>query len=221
MRPGGFMRSSFRSVLLLAGLLLAASCFVHADTITISFSEYATGTVGSQSFTNQLLTYSGSFTTAQLAACQVDPSFNCAEVPGEIFFELMNGLTTTFTVGGLGTFTGTGRDDVDFDYSGSLTSIVPRYGGDFDHFLVIPTTPSFLGSTCVMNFPPFYCPIYAATSGGDLVLTSVGDTYTTEVLVDGVPLASSTPEPSSLTLLASGALGIFELVRRRLQYAGR
>jgi len=209
------MRSSFRSVLLLVGLVLAASCFVHADTITISFSEYATGTVGAQSFTNQLVTYSGSFTTAQLAACQVDPSFNCAEIPGEIFFQLMNGLTTTFTVGGLGTFVGTGRDDVDFDYSGTLTSIVPHYGGDFDHFLVIPTTPSFLGSTCIMNFPSFYCPIYASTSGGDLILTAVGDTYTTEVLDDGVPLASPVPEPSSLPLLTSGALGLWELARRR------
>jgi hypothetical protein len=100
-------RSSLRSILLLTCIAYAGSSLAHADTITLSISEIASGTVGSQSFSNQLLTFTGSFTSAQLAACQISTTFNCVNAPDQIFFELMNGLTTTITKGP-NTYDGTG-----------------------------------------------------------------------------------------------------------------
>jgi hypothetical protein len=209
------MRSSLRSILLIACIALAGSHLARADIITLSISELASGTVGSQSFSNQLLTFTGSFTSAQLAACQVSTTFNCVNSPNEIFFELMNGLTTTITIGS-STYDGTGRDYFLFSYDGNLDSIVPLDAGDFDGFLVVPTPPGNLNSGCYMNFPSFYCPTNASTSGGELILTGVGDTYSTEVLINGVPLApSAVPEPSSLTLLATGIFGLSGYLRRR------
>ena len=55
-------------VVLLAGVILANSFFAHADLITLSISEQGSGTLGSQAFTNQPVTFTGSFTTEQLAA---------------------------------------------------------------------------------------------------------------------------------------------------------
>jgi hypothetical protein len=70
------MRSSFRSFLIVTTILVfGGACAAHADLITLSISEPASGTLGGQAFTNQPVTFIGSFTTEQFAACRVPFSF--------------------------------------------------------------------------------------------------------------------------------------------------
>ena len=102
------MRSPVRVILLVTGLILASSFFAHADLITLSISEQGSGTLGAQAFTNQLVTFSGSFTTQVLASCQAD--FTCFEGSGDFFIDNEAdlppadlGLTVIITVGRLGT----------------------------------------------------------------------------------------------------------------------
>ena len=208
------MRSSLCSVVLLTGLVTGSS-FAHADLITLSISQSATGTVGGQSFTNKLLTYSASFTTADLAACLV-PDNSCSEGPGQLILDDTDGLMASFTVEGLGTFQGVVNDYIYFGYSGSLEGIVIENGGDVEGRFSLPNP--LVGDACEENLPFYLCPVTAYTSGGDLTLTSVGDSYSTSVEINGV---SSVPEPSTLMFFASGAVGMFGLLCRRLRSVGQ
>ena len=67
------MRTPVRFLLFVAATFLAGLIPAHADTVTPSFSEQASDTLGTQSFP-QAVTFSHSFTTAQLATCQLDSS---------------------------------------------------------------------------------------------------------------------------------------------------
>jgi PEP-CTERM motif len=205
------MRSSFRSLLLVLPLVAAITVSARADLITLSISEQATGTLGSQAFTNQLLTFTESFTSEAFVACQAD--YSCVEGDGQFFVDIESGLVTTITVGSLGTFLGTGVDGVLFDYSGNLATIVPLYAEDTGGRFAVPTSPETLGDSCSAYLSSYYCPIYAQTSGGDLMLTSVGDTYSTSVEISDT---SAVPEPGTLTLLTTGLLGAAGILRRRL-----
>ena len=214
------MRSSFSSLLLLFAFVVAGSVSARADLITLSISERATGTLGGQAFTNQLLTFSGSFTTQMLASCQAD--LTCVEGPGNLYIAYNEadlppadrGLTFTFAVGGIGTFVGEAVDYFDILYTGNLEDIVVEQAGDQGGFLDIPTPPEDLGASCIDYLGPFYCPIRAFTSGGDLMLTSVADSYSTSVEITDT---SAVPEPPALTLLALGLISMTAIFQRRLK----
>ena len=205
------MRSSFRSLLFVLAFVVAGSASARADLITLSISEQATGTLGSQAFTNQLLTFSGSFTSEEFAACRADLS--CYIGPGQFELDISGGLLTTITVGGLGTFLGTGIDSFQFAYTGDLEDIVVKEAEDSAGRFPMPTPPEVLGDSCY-TYLSIYCPVFAQTSGGDLMLTSVGDTYSTSVEITGT---SVTPEPETLALLITGLLGSAGILRRRSQ----
>jgi hypothetical protein len=148
------MRSSFRPLLLLAGIVLAGTPFTHADTINLSISELASGTLGTQSFTNQTVTFTGSFTSQLFAACQAEGSCVDNTFLGQYDLATYQGLVTTIGVGGIGTFDANSGDNfIQFTYSGgSLATIVPFNGGDTTGLLTFPIDPSFLGPSCVDNY---------------------------------------------------------------------
>jgi PEP-CTERM motif len=210
------MRSPVRVILLVTGLILANSFFAHADLITLSISEQASGTLGGQAFTNQPVTFTGSFTTEQLAACSVPYSFeSCVDPssPGNYFIDSLDGLVTKISVGGLGTVDGLNLDFFVFLYSGSFNDIVVQGAGDSGGHFGVPSNPLFLGDSCYDYMPSQYCPNAAYTSGGDLILTSVGDTYSTSVVIMDT---SAVPEPETLALLTTGLFGAAGILRRRL-----
>jgi hypothetical protein len=201
------MRSSFHSLLLVLGFVVAGPVSAHADLITLSISEPGSGTLGAQAFTNQPVTFTGSFTTEQLAACSVPYIYeSCVDPssPGNYFIDSGAGLVTKISVGGLGTFDGVNFDFFAFLYSGSLNDIVVEGAGDSGGHFGVPTNPLFLGDSCYDYMPSQYCPNQAFTSGGALILTSVGDTYSTSVVITDT---SAVPEPETLALLTTGLLG--------------
>jgi hypothetical protein len=201
------MRSSFHSLLLVLGFVVAGPVSAHADLITLSISEPGSGTLGAQAFTNQPVTFTGSFTTEQLAACSVPYIYeSCVDPssPGNYFIDSGAGLVTKISVGGLGTFDGVNFDFFAFLYSGSLNDIVVEGAGDSGGHFGVPTNPLFLGDSCYDYMPSQYCPNQAFTSGGALILTSVGDTYSINVVITDT---SAVPEPETLALLTTGLFG--------------
>jgi hypothetical protein len=213
------MRSSFNSLLLLFAFVVAGPVSARADLITLSISEQATGTLGGQAFTNQLVTFSGSFTTQVLASCQAD--FTCVAGPGDFVIDNEAdlppadlGLTVAITVGRLGTFVGEGVDYFEFLYTGNLEDIVVLDAGDSGGRFSLPADPNLIGPNCSDYTYQQYCPPKAFTSGGELILTSVGDTYSTNVVITDT---SAVPEPSAFTLLALGLISLTTIFQRRFK----
>ncbi|MGF7183217.1 PEP-CTERM sorting domain-containing protein [Tunturiibacter psychrotolerans] len=219
------MRPSSRFLLpstLVLFLVLASTPLALADTVSLSITELASGTLGSQSFTSRDVTFTGTFSSNQLLNCSIENDCERHGIGYYILFDatypgVTTTLVTTITVGGLGTYAAnSGNNVIEFYYGGgSLTSIVPYEGIDTVGRLYFPTNPLDV-TDCEGDFPSFYCPLSAYTSAGSLILTSVSDTYTTSTVVTG---NSTVPEPSTLALLATGVAALSELSRRRLRSA--
>ena len=219
------MRPSFRFLLpsaLVVFSVMASTPLALADTVSLSITELASGTLGSQPFTNQDVTFTGTFSSKQLLNCSIEDDCESDGIGDYTLFDVTfpgvtTTLVTTITVGGLGTYAAnSGNNIIEFYYGrGSLTSIVPYEGIDTNGRLYFPTN-SLDVTDCEGDFPSYYCPLYAFTSGGNLVLSSVSDTYTTSTTVTG---DSTVPEPSTLALLATGVAALSELSRRRLRSA--
>jgi hypothetical protein len=216
------MRSSFRSFLVLASAFPLGANLAKADTISVSISELASGTLGSQSFTNELVTYTGTFASQQLLACVAANSCLGSLGTGEYILSTFTQpgttttLVTTLTVAGLGTFlANSGNNFVDIFYQGGpLTNVSIADGGDPNYHLTFPLDTTDLNlQNCLSDFPADDCPLSASTSAGFLILTAASEDYTTSTVV--TPDSSSVPEPSTLALLATGILSGFKLVRRR------
>jgi hypothetical protein len=213
------MSTSIRNTILLACALLAVPTTARADTIVdVWNSVIGTGTLGTQSFSNSLVTissvvdltqvlYDCSFPVSGIGCQSTNPSPNQYTVIPTYWGT--EDYTVSVSVAGLGTYQGGSDYIVIFTYNPVDSFFQAGNICDLAFNLCL-GDPSEIGDNCDL---PFYeCPVSTATSGGYLILTS--EEYNTFQTGGGV--TSSTPEPNTLLLIATGMLGCITLARRRI-----
>jgi len=226
------MRRSFHPLVFPALTLFisfAGASVARADTISLSITQQASGTIGNESFTDQNVTFTGTFSSQQLLSCiaaNTCPGPLGPGTPGEYTLttftdpETTTTLVTTISVGGLGTFlANSGINFIDVNYSGGpLTNVSIADGGDPNGHLIFPVDPFNLNlENCLGDFPADDCPLSASTSGGTLILTSASEDFTTSATV--TPDNATVPEPSTVGLLATGFLALSGFIRSRFRSA--
>ena len=214
-----------RNLLLILSLSMCASIPVaHADTLTFILSDVASGTLGTQSFANQLVTFSATLPLDNLAN---EPGY--FNGTGDFEYDIEAGVAVTINIQGLGTFAGEdnyvfGNDSFPGLGIGDANGdAFIAYFGPLSFGTTLQNTPSsgpFPGSvvayipddSCVPD-QDVQCPPYFGTSGGNLILDSAASTGTGQLIASS---PSPVPEPSTATLLSTGLIGALALIRRRL-----
>jgi hypothetical protein len=205
---------------LIATALFAASTLSFADGITFKVSAVATGAIGADSFTDQRVTVSSYLSAQSLSAALPGGFFGGPNTPNSFTFGLPDGLVTTVSVSGVGSF----NEVANFYVSGANGVLQV---GDVEGHLSIAnnfTVPSFMTSagptatqadvedTCLFN-----CPGSFQTSGGDLTIGS----YEPNSGIAQTIVTSSAPEPSPFALFGTGLIGLAEIVRRKISQKAR
>jgi PEP-CTERM motif len=194
------MRSAW---FLAAAVFLSGVTATYADTISLTGSIIASG----PGLPSSLITWTATFTTEQLANCITNG--NCDHSSNQYFLDSSSGATFTIGIGGPGTEPTIDNNSVEFTANAALTSFNVISIGDVEGRLYIDgSTEEELGANCYNQLPANYCPV----SAGPLFLTWADDsTYTSSYSV-----TAETPEPSTLTLLGTGILGLAGMARRKL-----
>ncbi|MEO6982148.1 MAG: PEP-CTERM sorting domain-containing protein [Edaphobacter sp.] len=180
--------------------VFAAPVALYATPITYTDSFIGTGSLGATSFTDQLVTLTG-----------VGDTDNVYEYEPRI---LVNIVPTTVSIAGgaTGTFTDPIRflSNRDFSLVG-VTDFAVQSGilfttnDVFEPYELTTAIGPVTGSSSIRSGMSF------ATSSGAFTMTSVGDSTFTATLAP-----AAVPEPSSLVLLGTGALGVLGMMKRKL-----
>jgi len=210
------MRKALFALPLLASALILSPT-AHADTISFIVSVIGSGFVGDTAFTDQRVTFSVSEPEQAVA----DAIAYSGGTPSS--FGICFDYGATATVQGLGTFDGPELPCIFHNFD--ITNPPSFYIVDGENDLSISVLFSFdslqssvgpVASTAYVDFNQCDpggltpCPPYFNTDAGELTFTSYeANTGFGELLV-----TSSTPEPSTFVLLATGLLGVGGMLRR-------
>jgi hypothetical protein len=199
-KEGHFFMRILRLLTLVS--LVAAPLALHASEIVYSDSFTASGTLGNTTFTNALVTVTG----------EANPATAISEGTG--FFALS--LPVTFTIGGeAGSFTepmqvflsqqgGTaGAGEIGF--SSSEFAFIFTENAVFSGYQLSQLIAPITGTSAFNSYPDTFASY--ATSDGTLELDAVGNST--------FSASSPVPEPSSIALLGTGALGVLGAIKRR------
>ena len=208
-------RRSILRYLLPALLLLLGAQRANADTITYTFQGFATGSIGSTSFTHSAFTITLTADSSSISeftlSCK-QSSCTILDVPATSATVTVDGLTTSITsptgvfdnqtmsMLGLSRITGPGAGGINSDL---LDLSNPGFG---TYNLDSPMGP--MGPFRVGSMAEFNCNYGCVTTGlGNLTFTSASGVMFTD------PGSITTPEPATPLLLAIGALFILGLRR--------
>ena len=221
------------SLVVLSSLCLTAPAFVQAraDTITVTVSATASGSFDAQVFQGRTVTFTGETTTAQVTACENGTaSASCSYFSNQFSREIKVPYSSgTVTVQGFGTYSTVGQDTLDF-FAGTFDINQMRLltAGGLSFGVTAQTTPydynfgqsvapwqggpegSYADNNC-QDGPASQCPVFAATTGGGLVLTDVFQQVNGDILLSS---SAPVPEPGAWVLVGTGLAGLGSLRRR-------
>jgi hypothetical protein len=199
-----------RSKMIKATFILAAALTAlpaMAETITFTISAEGSGTLGTTTFTDQLITFTEVTDTSNITNPCLGNIYGYPCAPSQ--------AGNTVTIGGIAGIQTISDNTFFFDNAINLVGIS---GAFFQTYL---SAMGLAGGTTygmTTAFGPESAPYYTvgsstlATSGGTLSLTSFsGDATFSAVLGP----TAATPEPGTLTLLGSGLLGLVYRLRRK------
>jgi len=192
------------SILTLASCL-ATSSIAQADTITWIVSIVASGSVGTQPFTDKRITLIDKATTESyyeftdflgsgFTFCCADSSTVTIQGIGT-FGSAATTVTTEFSVSGVAIDDSENRLSIDsgLDAPKTAESLGPIFGNGG---IIDACDPDF-------GFPP--CPGYIETTGGDLTI----DSFNSDSAVGQEIVSAPVPEPGTLALIVIGLLSMW------------
>ena len=192
------MRVLRASFVMAAALMLAGLCL--AETATYTETITASGMVGNTSFMNELLTLTATGDTSNIFESRTSPV--TYQIPVTMTFSVQNGPSGTF-LGSPDVFVNNGFGSAGFSVGADIVDVNNSVFGTY-------SLDDSLGEVSGADVDTGYT---FSTTDGNFALRNANSARTATFSAN----VASTPEPSSLVLSASGALGMVAVLKRRFR----